>query len=57
MKLSQVPEFRAQALAQEKINEETQVESKILAEIKQLRKELKDMKLLLTSLLMQKGSK
>ena len=53
MKLSQVPEFRAQATAQEEI----QQENSLREEIKELRKELKDIKLLLTSLLMQKGSK
>jgi hypothetical protein len=57
MKLSQIPEFRAQALAQEEIKKEEQQDSEILLEIKELRKELKDIKLLLTSLLMQKGSK
>jgi hypothetical protein len=53
MKLSQVPEFRAQAIAQEEIQQENSLKE----EIKELRKELKDIKLLLTSLLMQKGSK
>jgi len=53
MKLSQVPEFRAQAKAQDEIQEE----QTLTKEIKELRKELKDIKLLLTSILMQKGSK
>jgi len=53
MKLSEVPEFRAQKIAQEEIQQENSLRD----EIKELRKELKDIKLLLTSLLMQKGSK
>jgi len=53
MKLSDIPEFRAQANAQQDIQEEKSLKEEIV----QLRNELKDMKVLLESLLEQKASK
>lgn len=53
MKLSEVPEFKPIAQAQENDKEK----ETLVQEIQELRKEIKDVKLLLTSLLMQKGSK